>query len=62
MTTEFKSVFVGCPDQKFSSMIECSIMVRCVIRSVSHGGPTKLFLVPASAPQLVLSCLWNGAY
>ena len=34
-----------------------------------HDGPIKLFLVPASAPQLVyqrqwyvLSCLWDGAY
>ena len=28
----------------------------------SWGGPIKQFLVPASAPQQVLSCLWDGAY
>ena len=28
----------------------------------SWGGPIELFLIPASAPQLVLSCLWDGAY
>ena len=39
------------------------IMVQWVVRSILHGGPIELFLVPASAPQLyVLSCLWDGAY
>ena len=51
-----------------------------VVRVFAHGamgrridpswsGPIELFLVPASAPQLVqqrlwyvLSCLWDGAY
>ena len=28
----------------------------------SWGGPIELFLVTASAPRLVLSCLWDGAY
>ena len=35
----------------------------------SQGGPIELFLVPATAPRLVLqrpwyvlSCLWDGAY
>ena len=28
----------------------------------SWGGPIELFLVPASAPRLVVSCLWDGAY
>ena len=35
----------------------------------SWGGPIELFLIPASAPQLVYqmpwygqSCLWDGAY
>ena len=44
-------------------------MVRWVVRSILHGGPIELFLVPASAPRLVqqrlwymLSCLWDGAY
>ena len=28
----------------------------------SWGEPIELFLVPASAPRYVLSCLWDGAY
>ena len=28
-------------------------MVRWVIRSILQGGPTELFLIPASAPRLV---------
>ena len=28
----------------------------------SWGGPIELFLVLASDPRLVLSCLWDGAY
>ena len=48
---------------------------RCssVVRAFAHGamgrridpswsGPIDLFIVPASAPRLVLSCLWDGAY
>ena len=47
---------------------------RCisVVRAFAHGakghriepswsGPVELFHVPASAPRLVLSCLWDGA-
>ena len=44
-------------------------MVRMVIGLILHGGPTELFLVPASVPRLVqqkrwyvLSCLWDGAH
>ena len=40
-----------------------------VVGSILHGGPIELFLVPASAPRLVLqrlwyvlSCLWDDAY
>ena len=29
-------------------------MVRCVVRSILHGGPIELFLVPASAPRASL--------
>ena len=36
-----------------SSMVEHPIMVRWVFRSIPHGGLIDLFLVPASAPQLV---------
>ena len=32
---------------------ERSLMVRCVVRSILHGGPIELFLVLASAPRLV---------
>ena len=44
-------------------------MVRWVIGSIRHGGPTELFLVAASArrlvqqsPWYVLSGLWDDAY
>ena len=44
-------------------------MVRWVIRSILHGGPIELFLVPVNALQhvsqrtwYVLSCQWDGAY
>ena len=54
----------------------CSSVVRAFAHGTmgrridpSWGGPIELFLVPASAPQLVkqrpwyvLSCLWDGAY
>ena len=41
-------------------------MVQWVVRSILHGGPIELFLIPASAPGVtkvyVLSCLWGDAY
>ena len=44
-------------------------VVQWVMGSIPQCGPIELFLVPASAPQLVqqrpwyvLSCLWNDAY
>ena len=54
----------------------CSSVIRAFTHGAmghrvnpSWGGPIELFLVPASAPQLVqqrpwyvLSCLWDGAY
>ena len=36
-----------------SSEVERSLMVRWVVRSIFHDGPIELFLIPASAPQLV---------
>ena len=58
--------------------IEISTLLLSLLRgrAFAHGamgrridpswrGPIELFLVPASAPQLVwyvLSCLWDGAY
>ena len=33
-------------------------MVRWVIRSILHGGPSELFVVPASVPRLVLKRPW----
>ena len=33
--------------------VECPLMVRWVIRSILHGGPIELFLIPLNAPQLV---------
>ena len=42
----------------------CSSVVRAFGRRIdpSWGGPIELFLVPASAPRLVLSCLWDLLY
>ena len=34
-----------------SSLVEHPLMVQWVIRSIPHGGPTELFLVPASTPD-----------
>ena len=33
-----------------SSVVETLLIAQWVIRSIHHGGPTELFLVPASAP------------
>ena len=32
--------------ERHSSVVECPLMVRWIIRSIPHGGPTELFLVP----------------
>ena len=47
----------------------CLLMVLWVTGSIPLDGTSELFLIPASAPQIierrpwyVLSCLWNGAY
>ena len=47
-----------------SSIVEHLLMVWWVIGSIPHGGLIELFLIQASAPQLmhVLSCLWDGIY
>ena len=52
-----------------NTVVVHSLIVRWVVVSILHGGPIDIFLVPASAPQLVLqrpwyvlSCLWDGAY
>ena len=36
-----------------SSEVERLLMVRWIVGSILHGGPIELFLIPASAPQLV---------
>ena len=36
-----------------SSVVRALAMLRWFVRSIFHGGPIELFLVPASAPQLV---------
>ena len=42
------------------------LMVRWVVRSITHDGPIELYLIPASAPHTILkavvSCLWDGSY
>ena len=37
----------------FILFIEHSLMIRWVVGSILHGGPSELFHVPASAPRLV---------
>ena len=53
MNNLFVSVALSCPGARDSSVVEHSLMVRWVVRSILHGEPIDLFLVPASAPQLV---------
>ena len=36
-----------------TSVVECLLMVRWIVRSIPHGGPIELFLIPASASELV---------
>ena len=38
---------------QISSVVERPLMVRWVVGSITLGGPIELFLVAASAPQLV---------
>ena len=35
-------------------------MVRWVVGSIHHGGPIKLFLVPASVPKAVVCAVLSG--
>ena len=37
-------------------------MVRWVVGRILRGGLIELYIVPASAPWYVLSCLWDDAY
>ena len=36
-----------------STMVELPLVAQWVIGSIPHGGPTELYIVPASDPQLV---------
>ena len=36
-----------------SSLVERLLMVRWVVGWIPHGGPIELFLISASAPQLI---------
>ena len=50
--------------RRCSSVLECLLMVRWVIRSIPHGGPIELFLVLLSFPfwvRYVLFCLEDVA-
>ena len=40
----------------FNSVVECPLLVRCVIRSIPHDGPNELFLVPASTQRKTSMC------
>ena len=57
------------PGARCSSVVERSFVVRWVVGSIPHGGPTELFLIPPSAQRLVkqrpwyvISCLCDVAY
>ena len=39
-------------------LVERSLMVQWVARSIPHGGPLSYFFIPASTPRLVLQSLW----
>ena len=41
--------------------VECSLMVRWVVGSIPHGGPSAPRLVH-QRPWYVLFCLWDDAY
>ena len=50
-------------------MVGRPLMMRSIVGSIPHGEPVKIFLVPVSAPRLVLQwplyalfCMWDGAY
>ena len=49
--TTFKHNIKNCVVRMFTWY--CLLMVRVIIRSILHGEPTELFLIPASAPRLV---------
>ena len=36
-------------------MVERKLMMRWVVGSIHHGGPIELYLVPASAPRLLIT-------
>ena len=46
---------VKCSFQK--AVVERPLMVRWVVGSIPHGGPSELFLVTG-----VIYCLWDGAH
>ena len=51
-------------DVRGSSVVE--LMVWWVIRSILHGGPIELFLIPSSVGitkvMVCTVCLWDGAH
>ena len=50
------------------SMVKCLLLVRWVIRSIIHGEPIELFLIPVNVPYygvtyaVVCAVLSDGAY
>ena len=49
MTGRLSSAIRACCTYS-SSVVEHPLMVRWVIRSIPHGEPIELFVIPASAP------------
>ena len=40
---------------RFSSVVECSLMVQWVLGLIHHGGPVNLFLVPKAMVCAIMS-------
>ena len=50
---ENQEIMVKLQELDVASLYERSLMVQWVVGSIIHGGSIELFLIPASAPQLV---------
>ena len=50
------TAFITKSGARCRSVVEWPLMMQWVIRSIPHGGPNELFLIPTSAVY-VISCL-----
>ena len=54
----FSSAYKIQAGARCNCVIERPLLVVWIVGSISHGGPTELVLVPASAPRLVQQRAW----